>query len=69
MGMKQWPRGTWKDHELLEKYNKNYSEVSPYNIRMAIQKNLKTINAGVGVEKREASYLVVGNVNWHSHYE
>ena len=27
-------------------------------------KNLQTINAGEGVEKREASYTVGGNVNW-----
>ena len=26
------------------------------------------MNAGEGVEKREPSYIVVGNVNWCSHY-
>ena len=31
-------------------------------------KNLKIINAGVGVETKEPSYTVVGNVNWYSHY-
>ena len=31
-------------------------------------KNLQTINAGEGVEKREPSYSVDGNVNWYSHY-
>ena len=31
-------------------------------------KNLQTINAGEGVEKREPSYTVGGNVNWYSHY-
>ena len=31
-------------------------------------KNLQTINAGEGVEKREASCTVGGNVNWYSHY-
>ena len=29
---------------------------------------LKTINAGQGVEKRELSYTVGGNVNWYNHY-
>ena len=32
------------------------------------QKNLQSINAGEGVEKREPSYTVGGNVNWYSHY-
>ena len=26
------------------------------------------INAGEGVEKREPSYTVGGDVNWYSHY-
>ena len=30
--------------------------------------NLWTINAGEGVEKREPSCTVGGNVNWYSHY-
>ena len=32
-------------------------------VRMAAIKNLQTINAGEGVEKREASYTVGGNAN------
>ena len=32
-------------------------------VRMAIIKNLQTINAGEGVEKRKPSYTVGGNVN------
>ena len=35
---------------------------------MAIIKNLQTISAGEGVEKREHFCTVGGNVNWHSHY-
>ena len=31
-------------------------------------KCLQIINAGQGVEKKEPSYPVGGNVNWHSHY-
>ena len=31
-------------------------------------KNLQTINAGEGVEKREPSCTVGGNVNWYSYY-
>ena len=37
-------------------------------VRMAIIKNLQTINAGEGVEKREPSCTVGGNVNGYSHY-
>ena len=31
-------------------------------------KSLQTINAGEGVEKRECSCTVGGNVNWYSYY-
>ena len=36
--------------------------------RMAIIKNSQTVNTGEGVERREPSYTVGGNVNWYSHY-
>ena len=36
-------------------------------VRMAIIKNLQITYAGEGVEKREPSYTVGGNVNWYSH--
>ena len=31
-------------------------------------KSLQTINAGEGVEKRECSCTIGGNINWYSHY-
>ena len=31
-------------------------------------KSLQITNAGEGVEKKEPSYTVGGNVNWYSHY-
>ena len=37
-------------------------------VRIAIIKNLQTINAGEGVEKREHSCTVGGNANWYSDY-
>ena len=37
-------------------------------LRMAISKSLQTENAGEGVEKREHSCTVGGNVNRNSHY-
>ena len=36
--------------------------------RMAIIKNLQILNAGEGVEKREPSYTVGGNVHWCNQY-
>ena len=35
---------------------------------MSMSKSLQITNAGEGVEKRELSYTVGGNVNWYSHY-
>ena len=39
-------------------------------VRMAVlkKKNLQTLNAGEGLEKREPSWTVVGNVRWYNHY-
>ena len=37
-------------------------------VRTANIKNLQTINNGEGVEKREPSYILGGNVNWYIHY-
>jgi len=48
----------------LEKCKQNYNEVSPHTC----QQKSATINAGEGVEKREPSCTVGGNVNWWGHY-
>ena len=37
-------------------------------VRIASSKSLQTIYAGEGVEKREGSCTVSGNINWYSHY-
>ena len=37
-------------------------------VRMAIINNFTNNNAGEGVEKRESSYTVGGNVKWYNHY-
>ena len=53
----------------LRNANQNYNEVSPHTHQNSHhQKSLQTINAGEGVEKREPSHTVGGNVNWYSHY-
>ena len=36
-------------------------------VRMAIVKEIETMNTGESVEKRAPSYAVGGNVNWHSY--
>ena len=38
------------------------------SVRMDIIKKSKTINAGEGMEQREPSYTVGGNVNWYIEY-
>ena len=40
----------------------------PWSKNLPSSTNLQTINAGEGVEKREPSYTVGGNVCWCSHY-
>ena len=37
-------------------------------VRKAAIKKLQIINAGEGVEKREPSYAIDGDVNWYNHY-
>ena len=37
-------------------------------VKWLLSKNLQTINAGEGAEKREPSYTVGGNANSYSHY-
>ena len=52
------------------KKKKSYNEVlSQTSQNDHHQKNLQTISAGEGVEKRETSYTVSVNVNWYSYYE
>ena len=45
--------------------SQNYSKVL---VRMAIINKSTITNAGGGVEKREPSYTVGGNVNWCSYH-
>ena len=66
------PTNTWKDaqhHSLLEKCKSKlqWSTTSHWSTWPS-WKNLQTINAGEGVEKREPSCTVGGNVEWYSHY-
>ena len=49
---------------IREKQTKTTSQWSEW----PSSKSLQVINDGKGVEKREPSYTVGGNVNWYSHY-
>ena len=50
--------------------NQNHNEVpSPAGQNGCYPKSLQTRNAGEGVEKREPSYTVGGNVDWYSRYK
>ena len=43
--------------------NQNYSEISPHTGQNGDPQKVQTINAGGGVERREHSCTVGGNVN------
>ena len=47
---------------------KSQWDVTSHWSEWPLSKSLQTINAGEGVEKRERSCTVGGNVNWYSHY-
>ena len=52
-----------------EMQTKTSNEVPSHTSQNAYhQKNLQIINAREGVERRDLSYNVGGNVNWCSHY-
>ena len=52
--------------------NENHSDhlwdITSHLSEWLSSKRLQTVNAGEGVEKREPSCTVGGNVNWYSHY-
>ena len=73
--LQRWYTDGQKAHEKMlsiDNYyrneNQNYNEIPPHNSQNGYhQKNSQTINAGEGVERREASYTVGSNVSWYSH--
>ena len=68
----RWPTNTQKDAQncsLLDKCkSKPQWGIISHQSEWPSSKNLQTINAGEGVEKKEPTYIVGGNVNWYSHY-
>ena len=56
-------------HSLLEKCkSKLHWDITSHQSEWPFSKSLQTVNAGEGVEKRECSCTVGGNVNGYSHY-
>jgi len=54
---------------ILEKFKSKLKRGIPtLQLEWLSSKNLPTVNAGEGVEKKEPSYTVGMNVNWYSHY-
>ena len=57
------------NHSLLEKCKSKLQwDITLHVSEWPSSKSQQTINAGEGVEKRERSCTVGGNVNWYSHY-
>ena len=56
----------WTLVELNSQLKKLYSNKDL--LKKILSKNLQIINPGEGVEKREPSCTVGGNVNWYCHY-
>ena len=51
-----------------ERKSKLQWDMTSHWLEWPSSKSLQTINPGKGVEKREPSCTVGGNVNWYSHY-
>ena len=67
----RWLSHMWKDAQhrsLLEKCkSKLQSDITSHQSEWPSSKSLQRVNVGEGVEKREQSCTVGGNVNWYSH--
>ena len=67
----RWLTHTWKDAQywsLLKKCKSKLQwDITSHWWEWPLSKSLQTINAGEGVEKKECSCTVGGNVNWYSH--
>ena len=64
--------GTWTPTQGEGRLQRNMPSKTPvlsvYPNQWPSLKSLQITNAGGGVDKREPSYTVGGNVNWCSHY-
>ena len=69
--MCRWPTSTWNNarhHWLLEKCKSKLPWDTSHQAEWPSLISPQITNAGGGVEKREPSCTVGGNVNWYSHY-
>ena len=65
----------WQTHEKMlntahyqRNANQNYNELSPHTSQNGHHRKSTNNKCWTGVEKRECSCTVGGNVNWYSHY-
>ena len=62
---------TWKDAQhlslLVKCKSKPQSDITSQQSELSSSKSLQTINSWEGVEKKEYSCTVGGNVNWYNH--
>ena len=62
-------RRAWSQKVLPEQLlKKQIHDTSHQSEWPSSSKSLQIINSGEGVEKKEPFYIIVGNVNWYSHY-
>ena len=63
----------WEDAQhcsLLEKWKSKLQwDITSHQSEWPSSRSLQTVNSGEGVEKRECSCTVRGNINWYNHYE
>ena len=70
----QYTEGQETHDDMLNTMNYQRSENQNYNKTSQLPERLSSkypqiINAGEGMERKEISYTIDGNVNWDSHYE
>ena len=64
----QWVNSSHEVAKVLKCKSKPQWDITSHHSEWPSSRNLQTINSGKGVEKRECSCTIGGNVNGYSHY-